>query len=42
MELPHVHNGGTVPIEVDGVIYFTVDQSIVRGRCPYWETALAI
>ena len=31
MELPNVHNGGTVPLEVDGVLYFTVDQSIVRA-----------
>jgi quinohemoprotein ethanol dehydrogenase len=31
MELQDVHNGGTVPIEVDGVIYFTVDQSMVHA-----------
>ena len=31
MELPDVHNGATVPLAVDGVIYFTVDQSLVHA-----------
>jgi quinohemoprotein ethanol dehydrogenase len=31
LELPDVHNGGTVPLAVDGIIYFTVDQSIVHA-----------
>lgn len=31
MELPGVHQGATVPLEVDGIIYFTVDHSRVRA-----------
>ena len=31
LELPDVHNGATVPLAVDGVIYFTVDQSLVHA-----------
>ncbi|AIT82110.1 PQQ-dependent dehydrogenase, methanol/ethanol family [Novosphingobium pentaromativorans] len=31
LDLPETHNAGTVPLAVDGVIYFTVDQSIVRA-----------
>ncbi|HEY1899427.1 MAG TPA: hypothetical protein VGG49_06530, partial [Steroidobacteraceae bacterium] len=31
LDLPGVHNGFTVPLEVDGVIYFTVDQSLVHA-----------
>lgn len=31
LELPDVHNGATVPLAVDGVIYFTVDQSMVHA-----------
>jgi len=31
LDLPNVHNGLTVPLEVDGVIYFTVDQSKVHA-----------
>jgi quinohemoprotein ethanol dehydrogenase len=31
LELPDVHNGATVPLAVDGVVYFAVDQSIVRA-----------
>jgi quinohemoprotein ethanol dehydrogenase len=31
LELPDVHNGATMPLEVDGVLYFTVDQSKVHA-----------
>ncbi len=31
LDLPNVHNGLTVPLAVDGVIYFTVDQSKVHA-----------
>ena len=31
LELPGIHNGATVPLAVDGVIYFCVDQSIVHA-----------
>src|SRR5262245_61711896 len=31
LDLPSVHNGLTVPLAVDGVIYFTVDQSWVHA-----------
>jgi len=31
LDLPNVHNGLTVPLEVGGVIYFTVDQSKVHA-----------
>ena len=31
LDLPGVHNGMTVPLEVDGVVYFTVDQSLVHA-----------
>ena len=31
LDLPNVHNGLTVPLAVDGVIYFTVDQSWVHA-----------
>jgi len=31
LDLPGVHNGATVPLAVDGVIYFTVDQSWVHA-----------
>jgi len=31
LDLPDTHNAGTVPIAIDGVVYFTVDQSIVRA-----------
>jgi quinohemoprotein ethanol dehydrogenase len=31
LDLPGVHNGLTVPLEVDGVVYFTVDQSLVHA-----------
>ncbi|MET0660127.1 MAG: PQQ-dependent dehydrogenase, methanol/ethanol family [Steroidobacteraceae bacterium] len=31
LELPNTHNGATVPLAVNGVIYFCVDQSIVRA-----------
>lgn len=31
LDLPGVHNGATVPLAVDGVIYFTVDQSLVHA-----------
>ena len=31
LELPGVHNGATVPLAVDGVVYFTVDQSLVHA-----------
>jgi quinohemoprotein ethanol dehydrogenase len=35
LELANVHNGGTVPLEVDGVLYFTVDQSLVHAVDAY-------
>jgi len=31
LELPDIHNGATVPLAVDGVVYFTVGQSIVHA-----------
>jgi quinohemoprotein ethanol dehydrogenase len=31
LDLPNVHNGLTVPLAVDGVVYFTVDQSWVHA-----------
>jgi quinohemoprotein ethanol dehydrogenase len=31
LDLPNVHNGLTVPLAVDGVVYFTVDQSKVHA-----------
>ncbi|KQX23391.1 MULTISPECIES: PQQ-dependent dehydrogenase, methanol/ethanol family [unclassified Sphingomonas] len=31
MELPGVHSAATVPLAVDGVLYFVVDQSIVHA-----------
>jgi quinohemoprotein ethanol dehydrogenase len=31
LELPGTHQGATVPLEVDGTIYFAVDQAIVRA-----------
>src|SRR3984957_9149374 len=31
LDLPGVHNGLTIPLEVDGVVYFTVDQSWVHA-----------
>lgn len=31
LELDGVHNGATVPLAVDGVLYFTVDQSLVHA-----------
>ena len=31
LDLPGVHNGLTVPLAVDGVVYFTVDQSLVHA-----------
>ncbi|MEZ5498513.1 MAG: PQQ-dependent dehydrogenase, methanol/ethanol family [Steroidobacteraceae bacterium] len=31
LDLADVHNGATVPLAVDGTIYFTVDQSIVHA-----------
>lgn len=31
LELPDVHNGATMPLEVNGVLYFAVDQSKVHA-----------
>jgi quinohemoprotein ethanol dehydrogenase len=31
VDLPDVHNGATVPLAVDGVVYFTVGQSLVHA-----------
>jgi quinohemoprotein ethanol dehydrogenase len=31
LDLPEVHNGATVPLAVDGVVYFTVGQSLVHA-----------
>src|SRR6185436_3834887 len=31
LDLPGVHNGLTIPLAVDGVVYFTVDQSWVHA-----------
>jgi quinohemoprotein ethanol dehydrogenase len=31
LDLPGVHNGLTIPLAVDGIIYFTVDQSWVHA-----------
>ena len=31
LDLPGVHNGLTIPLAVDGVVYFTVDQSCVHA-----------
>jgi quinohemoprotein ethanol dehydrogenase len=31
LELPDIHNGATVPLAVDGIVYFTVGQSIVHA-----------
>src|SRR5688572_22806756 len=31
LELPDIHNGATVPLAIDGVVYFTVGQSIVHA-----------
>src|SRR5512139_2320406 len=31
LDLPDVHNGSTGPLAVDGIIYFTVDQSLVHA-----------
>jgi quinohemoprotein ethanol dehydrogenase len=31
LDLPGIHNGATVPLAVDGILYFTVGQSIVHA-----------